>query len=69
MNTQWEGFTVDPQVMGGRPCVLGTRVTVGTVVGLLAEGHSIEHVLELHPYVKSDDIRHCLAYVALSLQT
>jgi uncharacterized protein (DUF433 family) len=57
-------IVVDPLVMGGRPCVKGTRVTVGTVVGLLAEGHDRERVLQLYPYLQSDDIRQCLSYAA-----
>ncbi|PPT11012.1 protein of unknown function DUF433 [Geitlerinema sp. FC II] len=36
--------------MGGKPCIRGTRVTVGTVVGLLAAGHSPEHILVAYPY-------------------
>ncbi|MGZ5445123.1 MAG: DUF433 domain-containing protein, partial [Thermoanaerobaculia bacterium] len=39
MNTL-ERITADPEVMGGRPCIRGMRVTVGTVVGLVAAGHS-----------------------------
>ena len=38
-------ITADPQVMGGRPCIRGIRVTVWTIVGLLASGHSREEIL------------------------
>lgn len=41
-------ITVDPEVMGGKPCIRGLRVTVGTVVGLVAAGHSREEILRLH---------------------
>lgn len=51
--------------MGGRPCVKGTRVTVATLVGLLATGASEERLLKLYPYVTIDDVRQCLAYAAL----
>ena len=51
--------------MGGRPCVKGTRLTVATLVGLLATGASEERVLELYPYVTIDDLRQSLAYAAL----
>ena len=57
-------IVLDPLVMGGRPCVAGTRVTVGTVVGLLAEGHDLARVLALYPYLSAEDVRDCLAYAA-----
>jgi len=57
-------ITANPQIMGGRPCIRGIRVTVGTVVGLLASGHSHEDILRLYPYLESDDITEALAYAA-----
>ena len=39
--------TMDPAVMGGKPCIRGTRVTVGTITGLLASGAEIPEILEL----------------------
>ncbi len=57
-------ITVDPRVMGGRPCVRGLRVTVGTIAGLLAAGHSREDVLRLYPYLEPDDISEALSYAA-----
>jgi len=50
--------------MGGRPCIRGLRVTVGTIVGLLGAGHSIEQVLELYPYLDRDDVLAALSYAA-----
>jgi uncharacterized protein (DUF433 family) len=57
-------ITHDPQVMGGRPCVRGMRVTVGTLVGLLAAGHSRDDILEMYPYVEAEDITQALSYAA-----
>lgn len=57
-------ITLDPAVMGGKPCIRGLRVTVGTVLGLLASGHSHEKVLAEYPYLTEDDIRATLAYAA-----
>lgn len=57
-------ITVDPEVMGGRPCVRGIRMTVGTIVGLVASGHSREEILRLYPYLEPDDISEALAYAA-----
>ena len=51
-----ERITVDPQVMGGKPCIRGMRVTVGMIMGLLASGYSIERVLEAYPYLEREDI-------------
>jgi uncharacterized protein (DUF433 family) len=57
-------ITFDPAVMGGRPCIRGLRVTVGTIVGLLASGHSREEILKLYPYLEPEDIDEALAYAA-----
>jgi uncharacterized protein (DUF433 family) len=51
-------------MMGGRPCIRGIRVTVGTVVGLVASGHSREEILRLYPYLEDEDITEVLAYAA-----
>jgi uncharacterized protein (DUF433 family) len=58
-------ITADPRVMGGRPCICGTRVTVGMVVGLLASGHTTEDLLRLYPYLQPEDVAEALAYAAL----
>ena len=57
-------ITNDPKVMGGKPCIRGLRVTVGTIVGLVASGHSQTAILKLYPYLTDDDIREALAYAA-----
>jgi uncharacterized protein (DUF433 family) len=57
-------ITFDPQVMGGKPCIRGLRVTVGTIVGLLAAGHSAAQILEAYPHLEEADIREALAYAA-----
>lgn len=57
-------ITTDPQVMGGKPCIRGLRVTVGTVVGLVAVGHSKEDILKLYPYLEEPDIAEALSYAA-----
>jgi uncharacterized protein (DUF433 family) len=61
-------ITQDPAVMGGRPCIRGMRVTVGTIVGLLAVGQTHEQVLEAYPYLEPEDIYAALAYAAWRLQ-
>lgn len=57
-------ITNNPQVMGGKPCIRGMRVTVGTIVGLVASGHSEEQILKLYPYLEQADIQAALCYAA-----
>jgi len=61
-------ITHDPAVMGGRPCIRGLRVTVGTILGLLASGHSRERILQAYPYLEADDIDAALSYAAWRLE-
>ena len=63
---QFDRITLDPAVMGGKPCIRGLRVTVGTVLGLLASGRSREEILKAYPYLEKEDIDHCLAYASRS---
>jgi uncharacterized protein (DUF433 family) len=51
------GITTNPRVMGGKPRIRGTRVTVETIAGLLATQHSDDEILALYPYVCREDIR------------
>lgn len=57
-------ITLDPNVMGGKPCIRGLRVTVGTVVGLIAAGHAPSDIVRLYPYLTPEDVREALAYAA-----
>ena len=57
-------ITVNPVVMGGKPCIRGMRVTVGMIVGLIATGNSAEDILKAYPYLQHDDIREALQYAA-----
>lgn len=59
-----ERISMDPQVMGGHACIRGTRVTVGTIVGMLANGHETEEILRLYPYLKKEDLAAALSYAA-----
>ena len=60
-----ERITFDPTVMGGRSCVRGMRVTVGTIVGLFAAGKHESEILCAYPYLEPADLRAALAYAAL----
>lgn len=54
-------ITRDPRVMGGKPCIRGMRVTVGTVVGLVAAGRTKDDILREYPYLEADDIAEALS--------
>ena len=60
----WGRITFDAGLMGGKPCLRGLRVTVGTIVGLIASGHSTETILAAYPYLEAEDIRAALEYAA-----
>ena len=57
-------ITVDPDVMGGRPCIRGLRITVGTIVALVASGRAIPEILTAYPYLEAEDVREALTYAA-----
>ena len=57
-------ITLDPSVRFGKPCVRGTRITVGDVLGYLAAGMPEEQILGEFPQLTRDDVRACLAYAA-----
>lgn len=61
---KFDRITFDSQVMGGKPCIRGMRVTVGMIVGMLGAGHTKEGVLKLYPYLESEDINAALQYAA-----
>jgi uncharacterized protein (DUF433 family) len=57
-------ITFNPAVMGGKPCIRGLRVTVGTIVGLMASGRTPEEILAAYPYLELLDIYEALTYAA-----
>jgi uncharacterized protein (DUF433 family) len=57
-------ITFNPEVMGGKPCIRGMRVTVGTVVGLMAVGRTIPEILKAYPYLEEADVYEALSYAA-----
>ena len=61
-------ITLNPNVMGGKPCIRGMRVTVGTITGLLASGMTHQEILAEYPYLEEADIRAALRYAAWRAQ-
>ncbi|MGH9131252.1 MAG: DUF433 domain-containing protein [Acidimicrobiales bacterium] len=60
-----ERISVDPAVGGGKPCVRGHRIWVSLVLGMLAEGVTVEEVLAEYPQLEDADVRACIAYGAV----
>ena len=63
-----ERITLDPEVMGGKPCIRGLRVTAGTILGLLASGHANREILEAYPDLEAEDIRAAFVYATWKVQ-
>ena len=57
-------ITFNPNLMGGKPCIRGMRVTVGMIVELVAAGYTTERILQAYPYLEAEDIREALLYAA-----
>ena len=64
----FERITQDPAVMGGKPCIRGTRVTVGMIVAQIGAGRSVDELLADYPYIKRDDVLQALRYAAWRAQ-
>ena len=60
----FDRITFDPNVMGGRACICGMRVTVSLIINLLANGMSEKEIVEAYPYLELEDIRQALQYAA-----
>ena len=60
----WDRITFESGKMGGRACLRGLRITVATVVSLVAEGVPTEEILADYPELEPEDIRQALAYAA-----
>ena len=62
--TEFNRISQRLEVMGGKACIRGTRVTVGMLVGQIGSGHSIENILTDYPYIELEDIMEALRYAA-----
>ena len=60
----FDRITQNPEVMGGKACIRGMRVTVGMIVAQIGTGRSIEDLLADHPYLERDDVLQALRYAA-----
>lgn len=62
--SQFDRITQNPEVMGGRPCIRGMRVTVGMIVSQIGSGQGIESILADYPYLEREDVLQALRYAA-----
>ncbi len=57
-------ITQQPDIMGGKACIRGMRVTVGAIVGQIGEGRTVEDILADYPYLEREDVMQALRYAA-----
>lgn len=55
-------ITANPEIFGGKPIIRGMRISVELVLSLLAQGVTVDEIVEDYPDIEPDDIRACLAY-------
>jgi len=64
MNELLSYISIDPEIRSGKPCIKGTRITVGDILQWLASGMSIPEILDDFPLLKEEHIRAALAFAA-----
>jgi uncharacterized protein (DUF433 family) len=62
-------ITSNPNIMNGKACIRGMRVTVSLVLSLLANGMNKAEILDEYPYLEAEDVDQCLNYAALLAQS
>jgi len=60
----FDRITFDPNIMGGRACIRGMRITVALILNLVANGMTIEEIIRAYPYLEPEDIQQALRYAA-----
>ncbi len=61
---KFQRIQVNPTVMGGKPCIRGMRITVATIVDMIAYGYSTERILQAYPILEREDIEEAIRYAA-----
>lgn len=62
--TKLDRITFDPNIMGGRACIRGMRVTVSLILNLVANGMTMDEIVRNYPYLEPEDIQQALRYAA-----
>ena len=61
---EFDRITFDPDIMGGRACIRGMRITVALILNLVANGMTVEEIIADYPYLEPEDIHQALRYAA-----
>ncbi len=61
---KFKRITINPEQMGGVPCIRGLRIPVATIVGMIADQMSFQEISESYPDIKNEDIAEALRYAA-----
>lgn len=64
VNAKLDRITIDPAVLGGKPCIRGLRISVGMIVQMVAAGKTADDILSEYPYLEAEDVRQALTYAA-----
>jgi len=62
--TKLDRITFDPNIMGGKACIRGMRVTVSLILNLVANGMTMDEIVRDYPYLEPEDIQQALRYAA-----
>jgi uncharacterized protein (DUF433 family) len=66
----WQAhITIDPNILVGKPTIVGTRLAVEFIIDLLAQGWSTDEILRNYPGLTIDDVRACLSYASAALKS
>lgn len=61
---KYERITIEPDKMGGAPCIRGLRIPVATIVGYVAGGTSVEEIVRYYPDLEAADVYEAVRYAA-----
>jgi len=64
----FDRITFDPNIMGGRACIRGMRITVALILNLVANRMTIEEIIQAYPYLEPEDIQQALCYATEKMQ-
>jgi uncharacterized protein (DUF433 family) len=64
----FERITTDPAQMGGQPCIRGLRIPVATVVAAVADGMSVDEIVDAYPDLEPEDVAEALHYAAQAVR-
>jgi uncharacterized protein (DUF433 family) len=65
---RFERIVVDHRIMGGVPCIVGTRIPVATLVSMIAEGMTTDEIAADFPQISQDDVRQALQFAAEAMR-